>query len=231
MSGVVAIVANDAGRYTMFSVCVSQLKHPPGSGIDWALHTDIVQARNHLIRRALDDGRQWVFFLDDDHVFQGDLLMRLLDHDKPVVGALYLRRNHPFSPCAFSHRDEEGLYAAIDLSTLPREGLLQVQAVGTSGMLIRREVLEAVGDPWFSYGMHGEMNASEDINFCEKVRAAGFEVYVDLAAQLGHLSSSSIWPAWVDQEWAVGFTVADGLRLFSPIVNPAAAEAADAVRR
>lgn len=230
MSGTVAVIANDSARYTMFSVCLSQLKHPSGSSIDWALHTDIVQARNHLLRRALDGTAEWVLFLDDDHVFSADLLTRLLDHDQPVVGALYLRRNHPFAPCAFSHRDEDGTYCAIDLTKLPKEGLLNVQAIGTSGMLIRREVLEALEDPWFSYGMSGTMNASEDINFCEKVRAAGFEIYVDLAAQLGHLSSSSIWPAWVDQEWAVGFTVADGLRLFSPIVDTAA-EAADAVRR
>ena len=39
---------------------------------------------------------------------------------------------------------------------------------------------------------------------------------------------SAVWPSWVDQEWAVGFSVADGLRLYCPIEKAAAA--ADAVK-
>jgi N-acetyl-anhydromuramyl-L-alanine amidase AmpD len=33
----------------------------------------------------------------------------------------------PFFPIAFSHRNEDGTYTPIQLETLPREGLLQVQ--------------------------------------------------------------------------------------------------------
>jgi hypothetical protein len=149
------------------------------------------------------------------------------------VSALYLRRAQPFSPLAFSHRTPGNTYQSIDLTQLPKEGLLKVHAVGAGGLLIRSEVFRAIGDPWFEHGRVGEWNAGEDIIFCEKANEAGFEIFVDLEAQLGHLTPSAIWPSWIDQEWAVGFSVADGLRLYCPIEKEAEVTVApaDAVRR
>ena len=234
MSGTVGIVAGDNGRYTLFSVCLTQLKHPPNTRIDWGLSTDIAGARNSLVKRSLEEGSEWILFLDDDHVYPGDLLLRLLKHEQPIVGSLYLRRAQPFSPVAFSHRSEDGLYQSIDLTALPKEGLLKVHALGAAGLLVWSEVFRAIPEPWFVHGRYGEWNAGEDIIFCEQANEAGFDIFVDLAAQLGHLCASAIGPSWIDQEWAVGFSVADGLRLYCPIEKPAEAEEAapaDAVRR
>ena len=233
MSGTVAIIAGDTGRYTLFSVCLTQLRHPLNTRIDWGLSTDVAGARNTLVERSLEAGSEWILFIDDDHVYPPDLLSRLLEHEKMIVGSLYLRRARPFSPVAFSHRTEGNLYQSIDLTELPHEGLLKVQAVGAAGLLIRSEVFRAIEPPWFEYGRSGEWNASEDIIFCEKAQEAGFDVFIDLAAQLGHMTPTAIWPSWVDNEWAVGFSVADGLRLFCPIEKAAEVQdaEADAVRR
>jgi len=187
----------------------------------------VVRGRNKLVERLLESDSEWLLFMDDDHVFPGDLLERLLSHDKPVVGSLYLRRQAPFAPLAFSHK-EDGLYQTINLSELPGEGLLKVQAVGTAGLLVRREVFEAIGSPWFEYGKTERWDASEDIIFCEKAFWHGFDIHVDLGAHLGHMTPTAIWPSWVDQEWAVGFSVADGTRLYIPIETPiSASNAAD----
>lgn len=233
MSGTVGLVAGDTARYTLFSVSLTQLKHPPNTRIDWATSSDIAASRNALVRRSLEAGSEWILFLDDDHVFSQDILMRLLTHEQDVVGSLYLRRGSPFSPVAFSHRNEDGLYQTIDLTTLPNEGLLKVQAVGAAGLLIRSEVFRAVPDPWFEHGRVGDWDASEDIIFCEKAQAAGFDVFIDLGTQLGHMTPSAVWPSWVDQEWAIGFSVTDGTRLYIPIEKAAEVEdaEADAVRR
>lgn len=232
MSGTIGVIANDTGRYTLFSVALTHLKHPPGTLMDWEFGTDIVRARNALVERLLASDSQWLLFLDDDHVFPNDLLGDLLAHEQPIVGSLYLRRQTPFAPLAFSERTADGLYQTIDLSALPGEGLLKVQAIGTSGLLVRREVFEAIESPWFEYGATERWDASEDIIFCEKAQAAGFPVYVDLGSRLGHMTPTAVWPSWIDQEWVVGFSVADGLSLFCPIEKEAEAVApADAVRR
>ena len=46
MSGTLGIIANDAARYTLFSVALTQLKHPPNTQVDWALCTDMTRGRN-----------------------------------------------------------------------------------------------------------------------------------------------------------------------------------------
>ena len=230
MSGTVGIIANDLARYTMFSVALNQLKSPPNTRLDWGLSTDIAGARNTVVRRALEEGSEWVFFMDDDHVFPPDALTRLLAHDVDMVCSLYLRRNGGFNPVAASQRGENGLYDSLDLTQLPGEGLLKIHASGGAGMLIKAEVFRAISDEpdWFEYGRVGDWHAAEDYIFCEKVGAAGFDIFLDLEARLGHMTPSAIWPSWVDSEWAVGFSVADGTRLYVPIEK--AADAADAVK-
>jgi hypothetical protein len=229
MSGTVAIPTRDVGRYTFAEISRTILHLPPDTFFDWEISTYLALARNTLVQRALDSGSEWIFFVDDDQALRPDTLLCLLAHNKPVVSGLYLNRNRPFFPIAFSHRNEDGTYAPISLEKLPKEGLLQVQAVGAGCLLIRREVLEAIGNNWFQHGRVDDWDASEDIIFCEQARAAGYEIYVDLAVGVGHFAPTAVWPSWVDSEWAVGFSVADGLRLYCPIEK--AAEAADAVRR
>ena len=63
MSGTVGIVASDTGRYTLFSVALTQMEHPPNTKLDWAISTDIAGARNTIVQRALDAGSEWVFFM------------------------------------------------------------------------------------------------------------------------------------------------------------------------
>lgn len=231
MSGSVGIVAQDNNRYTMFSVCLTQLAHPPNTRIDWGISTDIAGARNTLVQRSLDIGSEWILFLDDDQVFPPNTLMSLLAHEEDIVSALYLRRAGDHAPVAFSHRREDGLYEPLDLSELPGEGLLKVHAAGAGGLLIRSEVFRAISDEpnWFEHGRvpNTDWNAAEDIIFCEKANAAGFNVYVDLGTPIGHMAPSAIWPSFVDKEWCLGFSVADGTRLYVPIEKTTAGTAAD----
>lgn len=191
-----------------------------------------------LVKRSLEEGSEWMLFLDDDHVYPADLLPRLLTHEEDIVCSLYLQRQHPFGPIAYSHREETN-YIPIVLHDTPQEGLIEIHAAGASGMLIRSEVFRAIEYPWFVHGRVGDLwNASEDLIFCEKAHEAGFDIHLDLEARLGHLTPSAIWPSVSDvpqngteahKEWAVGFSMADGFSALFPIEK--AALAADAVRR
>lgn len=214
MSGHVGIIANDAGRYTMFPVCLSQLHHPPNTGILWRLTSDRIVGRNGVVKVALEEGSEWVLFLDDDHAFPPDILHRLLAHDRPIVGALYLQRQTPFGPIAYDRKDENGDYHQVDLRTIdPDGGLLEVAACGTGGMLIRSEVFHAIleaspGEPVFEHG-----RASEDMIFCDKARELGFPIYIDPSARMGHLSMASCWANHDGERWSVGFHLADGFSM------------------
>lgn len=223
MSGSVCIMAQQTARYTSFAVCLTRMQVPPNTQIDWVFTTDVAGGRNTLVKRALEIGSEWVLFLDDDQTFRPDLLMRLLSHEKDIVSALYVQRAGSHGPVAFSHRnDENNTYTQIDLNELPGDGLLKVKACGAGGLLVRTEVFHAI-DPdnptWFQYGLvkDEDWNAAEDIIFCEKAQKAGFEVFVDLGAPIGHMAPTAIWPQFIDGEWCLGFQVADGTQLYVPI--------------
>ena len=216
MSGMVGVIANDTGRYSMFTFMLNMLRTPVNTTLQPALTSDRILGRNKLAKLALEQGAEWLMFLDDDHAFHPDLLTRLLAHDEMIVGSLYLQRMMPFAPVAYSHKTEDEVYMPIDLTSLPSDGLVEVAAVGTGGMLIRSEVFRALEYPWFEHG-----RASEDLIFCDRARDAGFQIYCDLGSRLGHFTVSAIWPSWADEEWVVGFSVADNFSLYVPIENPA----------
>jgi 2-polyprenyl-3-methyl-5-hydroxy-6-metoxy-1,4-benzoquinol methylase len=68
------------------------------------------------------------------------------------------------------------------------EALIPVDAAGAGCLLIHREVLEAVGDPWFSF----ERGCSEDYFFCLRVKECGYQMYADLSVQCGHAVQSAV---------------------------------------
>lgn len=209
--GLVGIIANDSARYSLFASCVTNLRAPYGSKVEWLIGGDWCGARNKLVRMTLDEGYDWLWFMDDDHAFAPTVLEGLLAHDLPLVTPVCLTRVAPFQPVTYTEKVGENLYLPIPLTDHPEEGLVRLEAGGCAGMLIRREVLEAVEPPWFEY-----TDRSEDIVFCEKAKAAGFEIYCDLSARLGHITTAVVWPAISDGEWVTGLTVGREMNLFVP---------------
>lgn len=225
MSGTLGIIAKDEARYTMFWVSVLNVlsNAPPNTRWDIGISTDIAGARNHLVKRSLEHGSEWILFVDDDMNFPSDLLWKLLAHEKDIVAAPYMRRAGEHSPLAFSGRNEDGLYDAVELEKLPGEGLLKVHAVGAGCILIRSEVFRAISDEpnWFEHGRvkDRDWNAAEDIIFCEKANEAGFDIYLDLGMPVGHMAPSAVWPSYIDKEWCIGFSVSDATRLYVPLTE------------
>ena len=81
MSGTIGLVATDLGRYTIFTKCLVYMQAPVNTHIQWCVGTDFANNRNTLAQEALDRGSEWLLYLDDDHAFPPDHLMRLLSHD------------------------------------------------------------------------------------------------------------------------------------------------------
>ena len=208
--GTVVALASETGRYTQFYLNFQALGFtlPQGSNIKWLMGSDIAESRNQACEEFTGD---WIWFIDDDHSFEPDILARLLARNVDIVTPLCLRRVQPFLaiPCV----DDD----FMDLSLYGPDDLVEVDHAGASGMLIRRRVLESMGPPWFELGHRQEdgLRISEDVNFCRRARKAGFTVHVDLGARLGHITTAVVWPTFDELEgrWLTGFTIADGANL------------------
>lgn len=204
-AGTVAVSADLTARYTQFGMCMQRLRMPAGSKTAWQLGSDVAAQRNRACEELEGD---WLWFIDDDHSFPETILMSLLAHEADIVAPVVLRRTKPFRTVACYQDD------ILDLRGCPPEGLVEVEATGSAGMLIRRRVIEAVEPPWFELGN----GVSEDIAFCRKARAAGATIYVDLAVRMGHIATATITPVYDDEHgWVTGFTIADGFQLAAEI--------------
>jgi hypothetical protein len=220
VAGCVGVIANDTSRYSLFMICLSSLRKPINTQPVWALTSDRILGRNNCVKQALEQGAEWLLFLDDDHVFGPGLLERLLAHEKPIVGSLYLQRMKPFAPVAYTHKDDNDVYHAVKLTEHEPDALIEVAAIGTGGMLIRTEIFHQMhaADPGAPIFEHGR--ASEDLIFCDRVYELGLgPIYCDLGARLGHMSPMALWPSHSNGEWEVGFALADGFQLAVPITE------------
>lgn len=156
----------------------------------------VEDARNLLVADALRADSfpiTHVLFVDDDMVFAPDALMRLLAHDLPIVGGLCFNRRPPaFQPILMRyHHPSWGMndkrYGFV--YDYPDNSLFEVDATGGAFLLVKREVFETLNasgheNKWFDR-MRG---ISEDFSFCERVKNAGFQIFVDTGTKIGHLT-------------------------------------------
>lgn len=214
----IGIIGNDAARFHEFTASTLRLRRPENSDIQMLIGGDWCGARNALAQATLDGDYTHLWFMDDDHSFSPDLLLRLEAWGKPLVTPICLQRVFPFAPVEYVAAPPElahlGDFIPIDLSNHPGGGLVEIEAGGAAGMLISREVLEVVkengrggngvpDEPWFEYG-----DQSEDVLFCEKAKAAGFTLYADLGARLGHITTCVVIPSYTEEHgWTTGLRI------------------------
>lgn len=195
-AGLIGICTGPVGRYRDFDWCVDKIIAPLGSVKQIQIGLEIPFNYNELARATLAARLDWLWLLDDDHVFPPDLLLNLLGRNVDIVTPLYLRRRPPFLPVL--HGDATRKFVRYNFNYLRGQtGLVDLTADGaapTGGMLIRRRVLEKMADPWFEYGQINTELGSWDIYFCEKARQAGFSLYVDADNTMGHLIHVAVWP-------------------------------------
>jgi hypothetical protein len=210
-------------RFHLTEVSVEALNAPHGSGVMRTKGTGLVFHLNYAIRQTLrpDSQHAWkrLFMIDDDQQFDADLLVRLLQHDKDIVVAVTCKKTPPFMPCIFKstyideNRQFQRRFVPYTWQELHgKKGLLPIVACGRSGILIKREVLEKLGDPWFRQGQISPGGPiGEDLDFCLRVKELGYQIYADLDSTFGHIDPVASWPyRRPDGKWTIAFQWGDG---------------------
>ncbi|MBN3037234.1 MAG: hypothetical protein JW834_02200, partial [Candidatus Diapherotrites archaeon] len=159
------------------------LEKPEGTVCITTKHKPLDEARNRIAKAALDSGCTHLFFMDSDMVFPPNALKKLLSLDKPVAGGLYFRTVPPYKPLLLQYKD--GGYKTM--YEFPDNEVVPVDATGTGCLLIKREVLEKMMEPWFKF-----TDVSEDFQFCRNARQSGFDIFVDTSVACGHLGKVTI---------------------------------------
>jgi len=151
-------------------------------------------ARQRIAELAIDEGMDYLFFVDDDMICPIDLFEKLYKHQKDIVGALAFTRFAPHKPVIYNLTEgtdeitKQPYYISQAVLNYPKDSLVECDAVGFGAVLIDCKVFRELPKPWFA----AATGAGEDIQFCFDARKAGFKVYMDTATKLGHLGPPKV---------------------------------------
>ena len=214
----IAVIVPSSGlaRYLHFELALEGLWLSNGSSIGRMQGPAIAANLNSAIRTHVARDTGFFFFQDDDHKFMPQLAIRLARHNVPVVVALTLLSRPPFTPTIYkgATTDEQNRvfhhpYSWEELDG--KSGLLPVYACGRAGLMVRKDVLDKLGDPWWRMGQINPDEANEDFDFCARLRALDIPIVCDMDTVLGHMSPCIAWPT-LDAEgrWVVKFEWENG---------------------
>ncbi len=141
-------------------------------------------ARNEQVHRFLASECTHLFLLDSDCVPQNGTIQNLLTLQRPVAAAPHPTQKG--TEIGLMILDKEG---DAYVQHRPWTGLQKVDAVGTAGLLIAREVFDKFGPPWFrcEYNSAGLLVKSEDFWFCDRVVETGLEIWADCNLAQNHM--------------------------------------------
>lgn len=166
--------------------------------------TDTAHARNQMVRMAREQGVDWTLWIDADMVFPPAALLRLLAHDKDIVGADYRLRTPPYPKIGLAIDPANPQGPALQLSAADEAittGLVERAVLGLGLLLVRTSVFTEDG-PWFMRGWLPQNTRSdnpdgfttEDSFFCAYARHRGHRVWcdLDLSAEVLHVGEMMV---------------------------------------
>ena len=206
MTGTIGILCSELSRYTLFWAHLLATAFPQNIKVIVKIGgANLAASRNELVKEMIGD---WLWMMDDDHTFDPHLLQALLDRDVPIVQPLVLKKQVPYDPVFLLDKHPEDMTWEVGALEPGAKGLRPCTAVGTGGMLVRREVFSALEPPYFRVGQVNPEVLSEDVDFCLRAKAAGFQAYVDFDNVMGHLTTALVVPQRLpDGRWGIRLVV------------------------
>jgi hypothetical protein len=207
--GAIAHPTAEVGRFVLFTVSLAATQQPDNCFLSTMCSASVTENLNSSLR-TLRDEDAWVWILGDDHCWMSDTLVRMLEimDEHPeidVLVPLVTKRNPPWHLVVFDELgtlDEEGhpQFEPVKWEDVPSTGVWEIDAAGSAGMLIRREVVDAVSDPWFYSTLDNEgrqVTLNEDVTFCTRIRHDyGFRIFATSDVTMGHLGIFNVRPYW-----------------------------------
>ena len=207
--GTIVVTAASLARYAEFWLSIEAVKVPYGTRLVAARGADIPKQLNEGVRRMTGD---FCWFLGDDHTFDADLLLRLLDRNLDFVMPVVPRRDPPFVPCLL-HGPMSERMTLYSWRELPTSGLFKLpvgDGAGQAGALVKRTVLDKLGDPWFEGGQLTPGMLQEDQYFIKRLQGFGVDIFIDCDVTLGHIANITIVPQRHHGQWYAGHITKQG---------------------
>jgi hypothetical protein len=178
--------------HSHFAYSLAQLnKTTSEAGIDTYIFFDsstiLLNQREKLIEEAKNIGADFALWLDSDMMFPSTTVLRLLAHNKDIVGGNYMRRSKPLKTVAYTDLTNWDSWVPLE----PKEELIKVEGVGMGCLLMKTDVFKKLNKPYFRFTFKEDSQDwyGEDFNLLSDLRLQGYEIYIDtiLSMDIKHL--------------------------------------------
>ena len=128
----------------------------------------------------------YLFSVDSDIAFAPDTLKKMLSHNRDMVSGLYIQRK-PGEHILELYRNGRN----INYNDINGMGLVEVDGCGFGCVLVKSEVIRAIGYPQFVYksALDHKDTFSEDNYFCLQAKQKGFKIWADTSILCDHIGS------------------------------------------
>lgn len=159
---------------------------------------DVSEMRNIACRQTIEMNMDYVFFMDADMIYPDDSIIKLLQFNVSVIGGMYNTRKLPTLPVHFRKiKQDRTLNNPENRDYKFNSNLQEQEAGGLGGVLVKREVLISMEDPYFKVefweidGVKGFFG--EDIYFFFQLKKLKIKSYVDTDLNYGHVINGAVY--------------------------------------
>lgn len=161
--------------------------------------------RNAILTDFIEEGVDYVLWLDADMVYSPDTLERLLEITKlqkepAVIGCLYFKRSGEHTPIGYiDSGNPQKPFRPVMPQLIQKGKIYEVTGLGYGGMLVPMKIYDALGEKKWTryaenfYNPHAQTeNLTHDLVFCQDVKEAGFKIFLHGSLRPGHIGEKLI---------------------------------------
>jgi len=150
----------------------------------------VPDARNFIVDKALEEGIEYIFFVDDDVVIPRNALVQLYNCKANVVGGMYYRKYIPLESVPMIELEDGTPSALEEYSIGDIFGNVLVLPSGCT--LIKTDSFVKMKKPYYkTFTVQGKAAITEDTYVCQRFRDQGLNVILDTGIQCLHVDKSN----------------------------------------
>lgn len=146
----------------------------------------VPDSRNYIVKRAIEQEYDFIFFVDDDVIIPRNALVQLVHLKADIAGGFYYKKYLPLESVGM-HINDKNQPVPIEDYTIG--DIIHNTLVLPSGCtLIKVDVLKRLEYPWYkTITINDRPTITEDTYLCSKLRDMGVDIITDTGLQCIHV--------------------------------------------
>ena len=151
-----------------------KLQHPAGMSamLEEPYGFSVADARNMIVKKAIDRNFDYLFFIDDDVIVPRTVLVTLMEHLRngyDIASGFYYRKYKPLESCPMME-DENGRPSRVEFDKIG-ETFDDVLVACSGCTLFKIDVFKRIDAPWYKeVFVNGQAQVTEDSYMCQQIR-------------------------------------------------------------